>query len=65
MPRSVMMPVMYLVGVTSKAGLRTFAPVGRELRGADVRHLARVALLDRDGAPSGVARSMVDSGAAT
>ena len=48
MPRSVMMPAMSSCGVTSNAGFRMSAPPGASWRAADVRHLARVALLDRN-----------------
>jgi hypothetical protein len=43
-----MMPVMYRCGVTSNAGFRICAPIGRQPRRAQMRDLALIALLDRN-----------------
>ena len=48
MPFSVMMPEIRRAGVTSNAGFQTLAPSGASARRAEVRHLAGVALLDRN-----------------
>ena len=66
MPRSVMMPVISLRGVTSKAGFRIERAVGRRAAAArraspPARSRSSIGML----APSGVFRSIVDSGAAT
>ena len=64
-PRSVKIADTYSCGVTSNAGLRIFAPSG-------VSRVGPTCVTSRAGrssmgmpAPSGVARSIVDSGAAT
>ena len=65
MPRSVMMPAIRRCGVTSNAGLRMSAPTGvsrRVLRCVTSRwSRSSIGMC----APSGVARSMVETGAAT
>ena len=65
MPRSVMIAVTYLYGVTSNAGFRTFAPIGASL--AEPMWVTSFAFRSSIGIvePSGVARSIVDTGAAT
>jgi hypothetical protein len=65
MPRSVMMAVTYFAGVTSNAGLRIFAPSG--VNRADPTWVTSRTFRSSMGMPlpSGVSRSIVDSGAAT
>ena len=53
------------VGCHVERGVADARAFGREPRRADVRDLALVPLLDRDLPPSGVARSIVETGAAT
>ena len=65
MPRSVMMAVTYLCGVTSNAGFRTLAASGVSRAGP--RCVTSFAFRSSIGIPlpSGVARSIVEMGAAT
>ena len=61
-----MMPAIRAVRRDVERGIPDVRAFGRELRAADVRHLARVSLLDRNvrGRPASF-RSIVESGAAT
>ena len=65
MPRSVMMPAISACGVTSKAGLKTLAPSGA--RRTDLTWVTSRPSRSSIGMrrPSGVSRSMVETGAAT
>ena len=65
MPRSVMMPATRRAGVTSNAGFHTAAPSG--VSRAEPRWVISFASRSSMGmpAPSGVSRSIVDTGAAT
>ena len=65
MPRSVMIAVMNLCGVTSKDGLRTGAPSGASwvLPTCVTSRRSRSSIGMAE--PSAVARSIVDHGAAT
>ena len=65
MPTSVTIAVTSRAGVTSNAGLRTAAPAGAIEAPAEGADLVGIALLDAIAAPSGVARSIVEVGAAT